>query len=97
MIAELEYELKVALMNPDEVLICDCICDFILYNPSICHINLQGCGLNYFIVKKLIDSVRKSHSLVGLHLSYNPGIDFEMKQYIIDKLHCKKNEYDKIW
>jgi hypothetical protein len=30
-------------------------------------------------------------------LSYNPGIDFEMKQYIIDKLHCKKNEYDKIW
>lgn len=44
-------------------------------NPTMIHLDLSHCGLSEPILKDLMSSIRQSPSLVGVHLSYNPGIN----------------------
>jgi hypothetical protein len=46
----------------------------IKFNKKFLHLDLTGCGLTDFMIKKLGKQLKRSRSLVALHLSSNPGI-----------------------
>lgn len=86
-----EMEKKSA--EPQEREVAACLSNLIKYNPHLHHIDLQGCGLTSFILKEIAKALRKSRSLVGIHLSENIGLTAQMKEFIKMRVHCKDSEF----
>jgi hypothetical protein len=53
------------------------------------HLDVQGCGLSAHILLEIGLAMRKSRSMVGIHLSNNPGLSLEVKNEILKRAHCK--------
>lgn len=66
-----------------------CLTRFIKYNPNLLHLDLQGTGLTCYIIKEIARALRKSRSIIGIHLGENPGLTEEIKEYIFGRVHCK--------
>ena len=82
--------------DENELLVADCLSEFIKYNPHLHHLDLQGCGLTTHILEDIGRALRKSRSLVGIHLSENPGLTPEIKQHLFDRVHCKESDQHKL-
>jgi len=50
----------------------------IILNRKLIHLNLNNTGLNEDILNMLIPELKQSVSLMGVHLSNNPGISEEV-------------------
>jgi hypothetical protein len=50
------------------------------------HLDFSECGLTADIISRIIKKVRDSTSLIGLHLTGNPGITPEMERRILNTL-----------
>lgn len=88
-----EEEERRAQIDPNELLVADCLSAFIKYNPHLHHLDLQGCGLTNYILIEIGSALRKSKSLVGIHLSENPGLTTEMKEQLFARVHCKSSDF----
>ena len=58
----------------------DCLIEIISKNSKLYHLNLTETGLTQDIILKLIKPIKNSTSLIGIHLSGNPGITSEVEQ-----------------
>ena len=54
--------------------------------------NLTGTALGEYICKGLGSALRKSRSILSLHLSANPGLTKENREYLSQRIHAKDNE-----
>ena len=52
-------------------------------NSKLFHVDLSETGITADIINRLIKHIKNSTSLVGLHLSGNPGMTVEMEESII--------------
>ena len=82
-----------SLASESELFVAECLCAFIKYNPHLHHLDLQGTGLTEFVLRQIARALRKSRSLVGIHLSENPGLTQEVKEYIFQRVHCKDSDF----
>jgi len=78
-----------------ELFVTDCLTRFIKYNPQLLHLDLTGTGLTEYCVKMIGKALRKSRSLIGLHLSENPGLNVETRQYLFNRVKCKQSDFSK--
>lgn len=53
------------------------------------HFNLSNTGLTEGMLQVIGTSLRRARSLLVLHLSGNPGITDELKEYLQNRVHCK--------
>ena len=83
-------------VSESELFVADCLSRFIKYNPNVLHLNLEGTGLTQYVLKEIARALRKSRSLVGIHLSENSGLTPEVKQYLFDRVHCKESQFKNI-
>ena len=88
---EMFAEEQLEKADQTEIFVADCLCNFIKHNTNLHHLDLQGCGLTTFVLCQIARALRKTRSLVGIHLSENPGIDNEgkIKRYFHKKVRCK--------
>lgn len=77
-----------------ELLVADCLTRFIKYNSNLLHVDLQGVGLTEYCLKMIGKALRKSRSVIGIHLSENPGLNDITKSYIFDRVRCKKSDFE---
>ena len=87
-------ELERASIPPQELYVADCLSKFIKYNPNLHHLDVQCCGLTKHILKEIAIALRKSRSLIGIHLSENPGLSAEIKEFIRERVHCKPSDFE---
>ena len=52
------------------------------------HLDLSECGLNEDIVLRLIKPVKNSVSLIGIHLSGNPGLTPKVEKRFLSSLEA---------
>jgi hypothetical protein len=65
------------------------VTNFIKYNFKLLHFDLSNTGLSKAMLEQFGPALRKSRSLLSLHLSGNPGIDLELKQWLSTRVHCR--------
>lgn len=58
------------------------ITSFIKYNRRLLHLDLSATGLSEPLLWCIGTSLRKSKSLISLHLSNNPGITKKLKDFL---------------
>ena len=62
---------------------------FVKYNFKLLHCDLSHTGLSKQMMKELGPALRRSKSLLCLHLSGNPGVDTELKEFMFNRVHCR--------
>lgn len=55
----------------------------ILKNEKLYHIDLSELGLTSDIIGRLVPIIKYSTSLIGVHLSGNPGLNQEIERRIL--------------
>ena len=76
-----------------ELVVADSLCALIKNNPNLHHLDLKSCGLTSFILEDIGSAVAKSRSLIGIHLSLNPGLTDEVKSHIFTRAKCKESDF----
>ena len=66
--------------------------NLIKHNKNLIHIDLTACGLTNLMMKELGTHVRRSGSLLGIHLTGNPGLTAENTQYLSQRIRCRPVE-----
>ena len=61
--------------SESEIFVADCVSAIIKKNQNLIHFDLSGTGLTTYVIYEIACAMRKSRSIVGLHLSENPGVD----------------------
>lgn len=89
-------ELERESIPEQELYVADCLSKFIKYNPHLHHLDVQCCGLTQYILKDIAIALRKSRSLIGIHLSENPGLSPDLKKFIHDRVHCKPSDFEEL-
>ena len=54
--------------------VADCLSNFVRHNKSLVHFDLSTCGLNQQVFIDMIKGLKRAKSLLGLHMSGNPGV-----------------------
>lgn len=54
--------------------VCESLVTLLTKNPKIVHVDFSETGLTQEIVRNLIKPIQSSQTLVGVHLSGNPGL-----------------------
>lgn len=85
-----EWQMEV---GEHELLVADCLTRFIKYNANLLHFDLQGTGLTEYCIKMIAKALRKSRSLIGIHLSENPGLDDDTRKYLYERVRCKDSDF----
>ena len=62
---------------------------FVKYNQKLYHLDLTHTGLNELMIKKIGTALNKARSLVGIHLSDNPGITERNLEFLKDRIRCR--------
>ncbi len=62
--------------------VADCLKKFIKYNSKLLHLNLEGTGLTEYCLKEIAEGLRKSRSLISIHLSANLGLNASIIDHI---------------
>ncbi len=62
---------------------------FIKYNKNLLHIDLSYTRLDADSLIKIGTYLRRAKSLLSIHFSGNPGVNSQVKAYLLDKLHGK--------
>lgn len=69
--------------------------NFIKYNRSLLHLDLSHTGMTESMITNLGTAMRRSKSMVVLHLSGNPGVTDSVKDYLETRVRCKKKQETK--
>jgi len=57
------------------------LCKFIKYNQNLLHVDFSNTGLTKRMLIEFGGALRKARSLIGIHLSGNPGLLTDSKAY----------------
>ena len=68
------------------------LCKFIKMNQNLMHLNLSGMGMTSQMMTQFGRALRRTRSLVSLHLSQNNGDNIELRNSIIERSHIKPFE-----
>lgn len=63
---------------------------FIKYNKCLLHCDLSNTGLSEHAMRAIGASLKRGRSILALHLSGNPGINQELKDYLFQRIRCIK-------
>jgi len=79
-------------LTPEEVLyfIMAKFTKMIKYNKNIIHLDLSSTGLTELMLRTIGCALRRSKSLLALHLSGNPGVNQSLKNFLYTRIHCCK-------
>lgn len=64
------------------------LCEFLKLNSKLIHLNLSYTGLSKIMLMQLGPALRRSKSMLSLHLNGNPGIDEDLKKHLHERVHC---------
>ena len=64
----------------------------IKHSKTMIHMNLTGCGLSKEVIYEIGTCLRRSRSLLVIHLSGNPGLTDENFDYLPRRVLCRQNE-----
>jgi RNA-binding protein YhbY len=76
--------------------VADCLKKFIKYNSKLLHLNIEGTGLTEYCLKEIAEALRKSRSLISIHLSDNVGLNESTIDHIFQRVHCKVSDFNKL-
>ena len=68
------------------------LCRFIKLNHNLMHLNLSGMGMTQEMMHEFGRAMRRTKSLVSLHLSQNNGNTKELREYLLERAHVKQFE-----
>ena len=68
------------------------ICRFIKLNSNLMHLNLSGMGMTQEMMHQFGRALRRTKSLVSLHLSQNNGDNEELRGALVERAHVKTFE-----
>jgi len=54
--------------------------------------DITSTGLGNFIIHGLANSLRKSRSILSIHLTGNPGMNPENYEFLVNRIKCRPNE-----
>lgn len=66
------------------------LCKFIKMNSNLMHLNLSGMGMTTPMMYQFGRALRRTKSLVSLHLSQNNGDNEELRAYMVERAHIKR-------
>ena len=66
--------------------------NLIKYNKNLIHIDLTACGLTELMMRELGTHIRRSGSLLAIHLTGNVGLTAETAQYLSQRIRCRPVE-----
>ena len=75
-------------MTPVESKIVENLCQFIKKNTVLLHLDLSNMGIHSEMIKEFGPALRKSKSILSLHLSGNPGVTKDVKKYLRQRVRC---------
>ena len=61
-------------------------------NKELLHIDLSSTGLTGMMLKSIGTCLRRSTSLLSIHLSDNPGLTEEICDYLVQRIRCRPRE-----
>ena len=65
---------------------------FIKMNSNLMHLNLSGMGMTKAMMHQFGRALRRTKSLVSLHLSQNNGDNEDLRGYMVSRGHIKMFE-----
>jgi hypothetical protein len=54
--------------------------------------DITSTGLGSFIIRELGTCLRRSRSILSIHLTGNPGMSLENYEFFVDRIKCRLNE-----
>jgi hypothetical protein len=72
--------------NQNEKIVVDLIQHFLMSNTKLMHFDLTQCGLTSDMLLEITKAVKYTQSLVGIHLSGNPGLTPDVREKIVNRL-----------
>lgn len=66
--------------------------NFMKYNKNLLHFDLSSTGLSEAMLWYIGTALRRAKSLVSLHLSGNPGVTKNVKDYLYKRVRCREIE-----
>ena len=70
----------------------NCLSRIIKFNTKLVHCDLTCTGLTTHVVYELGRAIRRSVSLLAIHLSGNPGLTDENKVYLHNRIKARPHE-----
>ena len=64
----------------------------IKHSRTLQHMNLTGTGLSAPVIHEIGTCLRRSRSVLVIHLSGNPGLTTENMEYLSTRIRCRPNE-----
>ena len=64
------------------------ITKFMKHNKNLLHLDLSNTGLNEQMVRTIATALKRSRSIVSLHLTGNPGVTPEAKEFLFERVRC---------
>ena len=64
----------------------------IKHSKTIQHINLTGTGLSKGVILEMGNCLRRSRSVLCIHLSGNPGLSQDNMAFLNTRIKCRQNE-----
>lgn len=68
------------------------ICKFIKMNSKLMHLNLSGMGMTQPMMNEFGRALRRTKSMIALHLSQNNGDNESLRAALIERAHIKPFE-----
>ena len=65
------------------------LCKFIKMNSKLMHLNLSGMGMTQPMMNQFGRALRRTKSMVSLHLSGNNGNNEELRTALFERAHMK--------
>ena len=56
------------------------------------HMDLTGTSLGSFIIKEMGTCLRRARAVLCLHLSANPGLSAENREFLPERIRCRPRE-----
>ena len=66
------------------------ITKFMKHNKNLLHLDLSNTGLNEQMVRTIATALKRSRSIISLHLTGNPGVTPEAKEFLFERVRCCK-------
>jgi hypothetical protein len=64
----------------------------IKFNKQLLHLNLEQTGLTELVLRDLGHQIRRAGSVLSIHLSGNPGLSKEVKDFLVQRIRIKPYE-----
>ena len=64
----------------------------IKHSRTMIHMNLTGCGLSDEVIHEIGTCLRRSRSVLVIHLSGNPGLSKDNFEYLEKRVKCRSRE-----